>query len=103
VMRKDNHPEQELDERKRIAALRRRVNRARAGTPDHGVTCPASRHLHIIADALMKPKRGHELRYPMLAEEPEHCAESIYAVLQCLWESRRFLKWDTRQQRWLPK
>jgi hypothetical protein len=101
VTRKDNHPDQKR-ERERIASLRRRVRKARAGTPEHCVTCPASRHLHIMADSLMK-KHRKGLRYPMLEEEPEHCAESIYAVLTCLWEARRYLRWDTRKQRWVPK
>lgn len=82
--------------------LRRRVTRARnegAG----GITCPASRHLHIMADALMKPMRDGSLRYPAFAEEPEHCAESIYAVLASLWEARRYLRWDGKKKRWVPK
>lgn len=62
--------------------LRRRVNRARRGT-GVGVTCPASRHVHIMAEALLKP-RG----YPMLAEEPEHCAGSMLSVLESLWKAR---------------
>ena len=61
-------------------AARRRANKAR-DFPRH--TCPASRHLHIMADSLTK-KGG----YPMLTEEPEHCAGSIYAVLASLWEAR---------------
>ena len=59
--------------------LRRRVNRAR-NFPTN--TCPASRHLHIMADALMSGG------YPMLQEEPEHCARSIYSVLESLWKAR---------------
>lgn len=65
-----------------LANLRRRVSRARN---KHGfaVTCPASRHLHIMADCLSMWKRV----YPMLQEEPEHCAGSIYAVLERLWKA----------------
>ena len=65
---------------KRLTNLRRRVALARKFPTN---TCAASRHLHIMADRLMK-KGG----YPMLAEEPEHCAESIYSVLASLWEAR---------------
>jgi hypothetical protein len=36
-----------------------------------------------MADCLMSG-RG----YPMFEEEPEHCAESIYAVLESLWKLR---------------
>lgn len=71
------------EDKKRLAALKRRVARAR-DFPTH--TCPASRHLQIMADCLTK-KRG----YPMLAEEPDHCAESMYAVLAVLWENRKEL------------
>lgn len=81
-------------------SLRRRVNRARQGLKNHCVTCPASRHLHIMANRLMTPKRDGSLRYPMFQEEPEHCAESIYAVLACLWEARRYLRWSTKRGRW---
>lgn len=72
------------DDKKRIAALRRRVNRARR-FPDN--TCPASRHLHIMADCLMK-----DGFYQMLSDSPEYCAESIYAVLESLWEARTKLE-----------
>lgn len=66
--------------KQRIANLRRRVSRAR-NFPEN--TCPASRHLHMIADGLLS-KHG----YPMLQDEPAHCAESILAVLASLWEAR---------------
>lgn len=72
-------------DKKRIKQARRRVNKAR-NFPTN--TCPASRHLHIMADCLLKPKKGGGLRYPMLQEEPEHCAESILAVIASLWEAR---------------
>lgn len=60
--------------------LRRRVDRARK-FPDN--TCTSSRHLHIMADALASG-RG----YPMLTDEPKHCAGSIYAVLESLFKAR---------------
>lgn len=68
-------------ERKRLAALKRRVSRARRFPIN---TCPSSRHLHIMADCLSS-KAGI---YYMLIEEPDHCAESIYSVLASLWEAR---------------
>jgi hypothetical protein len=58
----------------------RRVNKARDFPR---TTCPASRHLHMIAEALAKGEP-----YPMLTEEPEHCAETMLAVLASLWELR---------------
>jgi hypothetical protein len=64
----------------KLPNLRRRVNRARRFPTN---TCPASRHLHAMADALAG--RGD---YPMLRDEPEHCAGSIYAVLEALWKAR---------------
>lgn len=60
--------------------LRRRVNRAR-NFPTN--TCPASRHVHLMADALASGKQ-----YFMFTEEPEHCAGSLYAVLESLWKAR---------------
>ena len=71
------HPANELKN------LRRRVNRARNFPAN---TCPASRHVQIMADNLTR-KGG----YPMLTEEPEHCAGSLYAVLASLWEDRTLL------------
>ena len=84
-----------VSDKTRIAALRRRVEKARDFPSG---TCPASRHLHIMADCLLKARpqtivtdkggKEYEVRYWMLIEEPEHCAESILAVLACLWEAR---------------
>lgn len=65
----------------KIVNLRRRVMRARIAA---SYTDPCSRHLHIMADCLSKGNR----QYPMLQEEPEHCAESIYFVLENLWKAR---------------
>jgi hypothetical protein len=63
---------------KRLRNLRRKVNRARRFPVN---TCGASRHLHLIADGLM---RG----YPVTKGEEAHCAESMYAVLHALWTLR---------------
>lgn len=46
-------------------------------------TCPASRHAQIIGERLLKGKP-----YPMLTEEPEHCAETILAVVLALYRAR---------------
>lgn len=59
---------------------RRRVNRARRFPSN---TCSASRHLHLMADALATGQI-----YPMFREEPEHCAETMLAVLESLWKLR---------------
>lgn len=67
------------EERERIATAIRRAGEAR-NFPEN--TCPASRHLHIMADCLLQGG------YPMLTEEPVHCAESLLAVIASLWEAR---------------
>lgn len=64
--------------------LRRRVDRARNFPVN---TCPASRHLHIIAECLAKGRP-----YSMLEEEPEHCAGTMLAVLEALWKARTKLR-----------
>lgn len=46
-------------------------------------TCPASRHLQIIGEALY---RGEP--YPMLTDEPEHCGGSMLATVTALYETR---------------
>jgi len=68
------------DDKARLKNLRRRVNRAR-NFPEN--TCSASRHLHMIAEQMAAGKP-----YPMLQEEPEHCAETMLAVLESLWKAR---------------
>jgi hypothetical protein len=60
--------------------VRRRVNKAR-DFPEN--TCSASRHLHLMASQLAAGKP-----YPMLQEEPEHCAMTMLAVLESLWKAR---------------
>ena len=74
------------DDAKRIAALRRSVLRARKNA---AFLDPFSRHLHIMADHLSKGKP-----YPMLTEEPEHCAYTMLAVLESLWKARTKAKGD---------
>ena len=46
-------------------------------------TCPASRHTQIIGEYLAERKP-----YPMLQEEPEHCAGSLLATVAALYEAR---------------
>lgn len=61
----------------------RRVDRAR----DFGInTCPASRHAHLIGEALI---RGQP--YPMLTEDPEHCGGTILSVVESLFKARSLL------------
>ena len=61
-------------------AARKRANKAR-NFPTN--TCGASRHVAMMADALIKPGR-----YPMFEEEPEHCAASLFDTVESLWSAR---------------
>lgn len=65
---------------RRLRNLRRRVARAKQ-FPDN--TSAADRHVHLIAEILAA---GHS--YPMLAEEPHHCAESMLWTLLALYRAR---------------
>lgn len=48
-------------------------------------TCPASRHVQLMAEGLSKDG------YPMLQEDPKHCAGSLASVVGSLYEARSFL------------
>lgn len=69
-------------------------------------TCPASRHVQIIAEALSK-----DGKYPMFDEDPKHCATSIASVISSLYAARSFLDhlgytWKTDDNgdvKWVPK
>lgn len=63
--------------------LKRRVERARRNLGGGYVTCAASRHVHLMAEALAS---GWE--YPIFTEDPEHCASSLLSVLESLWKAR---------------
>lgn len=69
-----------VDSRKNLAAVRRRIRRARNFQVN---TCPASRHLQMIGENLARRKP-----YPMLDEEPEQCAEAMLYVVAALYEAR---------------
>lgn len=62
----------------KISNLRRRVNRARKFPTN---TCGASRHLHLVAECML---RGDNID----PEEREHVAASMLAVLESLWKAR---------------
>ena len=64
----------------KLKNLRRRVERAR-NAPHN--TCPASRYLHEIAEALAARRP-----YPMLVDCPELSAEIMLSVLESLWKAR---------------
>jgi hypothetical protein len=66
-----------------LAKLKRRAARARRFPVN---TCGASRHVHLMADCILKGDLAQ------LADEPEHCAESMYATIAALWEARTKLR-----------
>ena len=63
----------------KIPNLKRRVDRAR----NFGVTCPASRHLHQVAETML---RNRTQLWPMI--DAEHVAGSMLSVLESLWKAR---------------
>jgi len=58
-------------------ALLKRANAARKFMEN---TCPASRHLHMIAEKMVKGQPVYD--------EPDHIGASILAVITALWEAR---------------
>ena len=66
-------------DRKLLHDLKRRVQKARTFPTN---TCPASRHVQIMAECLASGG------YPMLHEEPLHCAISMLATVAALYEAR---------------
>lgn len=75
----------------KLVNVRRRAERAMGGIHapfvESIVTCPASRHLMMMADALAAKRKYH-----MFDEDPEHCAAGMYAVLESLWKARTKIK-----------
>ncbi len=60
-----------------------RVDRARRfGTN----TCPASRHVQMIGEALIRSRQ-----YPMIEDEPEHVGGSLLSVVESLFRARSML------------
>jgi hypothetical protein len=68
----------------KLPNLRRRVSRARR-FPDN--TCPASRHLHLMAESLLRGQT-HWFTDP---NEREHVAGTLLSVLESLWKARTAL------------
>lgn len=66
------------------ADARKQANRVRLFPIN---TCPASRHVRLMAECLWKGETYH-----MFADEPEHCAGSMYSTLASLWEARTALE-----------
>lgn len=60
--------------------LLKRADAAR-NFPDN--TCPASRHVQLMADSLLKTGK-----YQMLADDPKHCAASMLTTVAALYEAR---------------
>lgn len=62
----------------KIENVKRRANTARKG----GVTCPASRHVHMLAGIILR--RGEDVG----AFTAEEVAGSMLSVVASLWEER---------------
>jgi glycerol-3-phosphate dehydrogenase len=54
-----------------------------SGSVDVCVTCASSRHVQLMAEII-----GARKPYPMIEEEPEHCAESMLSVVASLYKAR---------------
>lgn len=68
-----------------LAQARREVRRMHRARRFPTNTDPWSRHVAIMAAALSQHGAG---AYPMLAEEPRHCAASLAATVGELWRTR---------------
>ena len=75
----------------RLENVKRRAVRAMGETYETIVTCPASRHTLQMANALATGKPILD-EFPGFGEYPQHCAGSIYAVLESLWKARAEIK-----------
>jgi hypothetical protein len=53
--------------------------------PDN--TCPASRHVQMMAESLATSGK-----YPLMDDDPRHCAGSLASVVSSLYQTRSFLK-----------
>ncbi len=71
-----------------IAKLRARANKARKFPAN---TCPASRHVIAIADALVSKRRKASIEEIW---DAEHMAESLYSVVGSLWIARNSVSKD---------
>jgi len=65
---------------RRLENLLRRVERAKTFGANTG---PYDRHLHMMARNLAAGRP-----YPMLQEEPQHCAYAMLVALECLYKFR---------------
>lgn len=74
---------EKTDDKKLFRAEVRRANKHRKADGKTCVTCAASRHAQIIGEAI-----GAGRPYPMLQDEPEHCAASILSAVGSLYEAR---------------
>lgn len=71
------------DAEKHFRTARRQADEARKSDGKVCVTCPSSRHVQMIAEIV-----GARKPYPLLQEEPEHCAESMLATVAALYAAR---------------
>ncbi len=74
-----------------MSGMKKRLKEARSAS----MPCPASRHTHMIVDALTGKRSPMRELLDREGYEPEHMGESIGSVLEGLWRARRWLKWET--------
>lgn len=71
-------------DKRTIRNLRRRINRARRFPHNTDASC---RHVQTMGETLAAKKP-----YPMLTEEPLHCAVSLLSTVLSLYEARNELE-----------
>lgn len=71
----------------KLPNVRRRAERAAIPGRLGSVTCPASRHLEHMAYDLAVDGGCYQIN-----EEPQHCALTMYSVLESLWKARAEVK-----------
>lgn len=72
-----------VDDKALFRAAVKKCDKARKADGKTVVTCPASRHAQMIAEYV-----GARKPYPMLQDEPEHCAESILSAVASVYRLR---------------
>lgn len=69
-----------------LAAAKSAINRMRRARRFPEGTCPASRHVAMMAEAMANGRQ-----YQMLHEDPMECAISLAATVEALWKARAAL------------
>lgn len=78
--------EDEMTDAESHAAAKSAIRRMRRARRFPEGTCPASRHVAMMAEALAKGQR-----YQMIEDEPVECAVSLASTVEALWRARAAL------------